>query len=66
MEALESAENAASISLLVYLSPFLSFVMIHFLVGEEILISTIVGTILIVSGIVLENVGAFIGGKRSA
>ncbi len=63
LKALESAENTASISLLIYLSPFISFVMIHFLVGEEILISTIVGTVLIVSGIVMENLGTLMGGK---
>ncbi|KAA0014799.1 permease [Thermoplasmatales archaeon ex4484_30] len=34
--------------------PFLSLLLIHFAVGEEILLSTIIGLILIVSGILLQ------------
>lgn len=57
LKALESAESAARISMLIYLSPFLSFVMINFFVGEKILISTVLGTLMIVSGILMDNAG---------
>ncbi|EHR78811.1 permease [Thermococcus litoralis DSM 5473] len=38
---------------LAYLVPFLSLLFIHFLVGEEIAPTTIVGLILIVGGIII-------------
>ncbi|WP_027370235.1 DMT family transporter [Desulfovermiculus halophilus] len=49
--ALKLSQSAAQVSIFIYLSPFLSLVFIHFLVGETILPSTFVGLILIVIGI---------------
>ena len=40
---------------LIYLVPFLSLLIIHYVVGEEILLSTLIGLILIVSGIIIQN-----------
>lgn len=40
----------ARIANLIFLSPFLSLILIHFIVGEEILFSTIVGLGLIIAG----------------
>jgi drug/metabolite transporter (DMT)-like permease len=55
MMALKLSKTTAMISNLIYLSPFISLVLIHFIVGETIFISTITGLILIVSGILLQQ-----------
>ncbi|MFE8070938.1 DMT family transporter [Marinobacteraceae bacterium S3BR75-40.1] len=54
--AMKRAEQTAQISNLIFISPFLSLVFIHFLVGEAILASTYVGLVLIVSGLLLQRV----------
>ncbi len=51
LKALETAETTAKVANLIYLTPFLSLVLIHFIVGERILLSTIFGLFLIVGGI---------------
>jgi drug/metabolite transporter (DMT)-like permease len=53
--ALEYSSTTAKVSNLIYLSPFISLVIIHFTVGETILPSTVAGLLLIVSGIVLQQ-----------
>ncbi len=55
LKALETAETTAKVANLIYLTPFLSLVLIHFIVGEEILLSTIFGLFLIVGGIFIGN-----------
>ena len=55
MMALKLSKTTAMVSNLIYLSPFISLVLIHFIVGETIFISTITGLILIVSGILLQQ-----------
>ncbi len=55
-KALKLAESTAKISILIYLSPFLSLFFIHFLVGEKIYLSTIIALILIISGIAIQKV----------
>lgn len=62
LKALKYAENTAKVSNLVYLSPFLSLVFISLIIGEKILPSTITGLILIISGIILQQL---IGIKKS-
>ena len=57
MQALRLSATTARISNLVFLSPFLSLLVIHVAVGEEIYPSTVFGLILIVSGIVVQKVG---------
>ncbi|NJE08066.1 DMT family transporter [Thermococcus sp. M39] len=52
LKALELSETTAQIANLVYLTPFISLIIIHFAVGEKILISTIIGLALIVAGII--------------
>ncbi len=54
--ALQLADNTAAIANLIYLSPFLSLVLIHLLVGEDILHSSYLGLLLIVAGILLQRV----------
>jgi drug/metabolite transporter (DMT)-like permease len=53
--ALRSSENTARVSMLIFVSPFFSLVFIHFVVGEDILASTIAGLVLIVAGLVLQR-----------
>ena len=55
LRALRLSRTTAQVSNLIYLSPFLSLVLIHFIVGETIMISTIVGLVFIVAGIVMQQ-----------
>lgn len=52
LQALKLASNAAQVSSLIYITPFFSLVVIHFVVGEDIYPSTTVGLLLIIGGIV--------------
>ena len=56
LKALKYARTTAHVVNLIYLVPFLSLVVIRLTVGEQILPSTIIGLILIVTGIVLQKV----------
>jgi drug/metabolite transporter (DMT)-like permease len=56
LQALKYTASAARISSLIFISPFFSLILIHFLVGEEILPSTFYGLVLIVAGLVLQQV----------
>jgi drug/metabolite transporter (DMT)-like permease len=53
--ALKHSVSTAKVSNLVYISPFISLFFIRFAVGETILISTILGLMLIVGGILLQQ-----------
>jgi drug/metabolite transporter (DMT)-like permease len=53
--ALKLSSTTAKVSNLIYLSPFISLILIHFFVGEVILISTVIGLAFIVGGIVLQQ-----------
>ena len=55
MKALSLSHTTAQVSNLIYLSPFVSLVFIHFFVGETIQVSTIFGLSIIVLGIVLQH-----------
>ncbi len=55
--ALRLSENTARVSILIFVAPFFSLVFIHFLVGEEILPSTIVGLAIIVAAVILQKTG---------
>ncbi|HBZ67522.1 MAG TPA: EamA family transporter [Bacteroidales bacterium] len=57
MKALHLAPDTARVSNLVFLSPFISLIFIHFIVGEPILTSTFVGLTLVVSGIFVQQLG---------
>lgn len=56
LKALKLSETTAKVSILIYIMPFLSLILIHFVVGEKILISSVTGLILIVTGILAENI----------
>jgi drug/metabolite transporter (DMT)-like permease len=53
--ALKLTDSTARISNLIFISPFLSLVLIFFLLGEEILPSTLVGLVLIVAGLLCQS-----------
>jgi drug/metabolite transporter (DMT)-like permease len=55
LQALRYTASTARISSLIFLSPFISLILIHFLVGEEILLSTFYGLVLIVAGLILQQ-----------
>jgi len=55
LSALKLSENTAKVGNLIFLSPFLSLVFIHFFVGEVILPSTLTGLALIVAGLLIQR-----------
>jgi drug/metabolite transporter (DMT)-like permease len=55
MMALKLSYTTAKVSNLIYLSPFCSLILIHFLVGEVILISTFIGLVFIIGGIIIQQ-----------
>lgn len=55
LNALKYSLTTAKVSNLIYISPFISLIIIHFIVGETILLSTIAGLALIVSGILIQQ-----------
>ncbi len=54
--AMKLTDNTARISNLIFLSPFLSLIFIHFLLGEEILFATLIGLILIILGLCCQRI----------
>jgi len=61
LKALKFSINTAKVSNLVYISPFISLIIIRNIVGEKILISTIIGLVFIISGIIIQQ---FSTGRR--
>ncbi|MHC4666374.1 MAG: DMT family transporter [Planctomycetota bacterium] len=55
LKALKLSQTTAHVANLIYLIPFLSIVVIRFVVGEQIFFSTLIGLILIVTGIILQK-----------
>ncbi|MCK4621158.1 MAG: DMT family transporter [Desulfuromonadales bacterium] len=53
--ALKLTDNTAKISTLIFISPFLSLIFIHFLVGEAILPATFIGLLLIIAGLICQQ-----------
>ena len=53
--ALQYAENTARVSNLIFISPFCSLVLIHFVLGEEIFWSTLMGLVFIVAGLLYQQ-----------
>ncbi len=65
MRALSLADDSARVANLVYLSPFISLIFIHFVIGEDILLSSFIGLILIVVGILVQTINLK-GGKSAS
>ena len=55
MRALSLSRTTAQVSNLVYLSPFVSLVLISVIVGERILPSSVIGLVFIIGGIVIRR-----------
>ncbi|MFC2136815.1 DMT family transporter [Bacteroidota bacterium] len=55
MKALEYAESTDKVSNLIYLTPFLSLIVIHFVLGEKIFLTTFIGLVLIITGILFQQ-----------
>jgi len=55
MKALKLSKTTAKVANLIYLSPFLSLIIINLVVGEKILVSTLIGLVLIISGIIIQQ-----------
>ena len=55
LKALKLSKTTAQVSNLIYAAPFLSLIVIHFAVGEKILLSSIVGLVFIIAGIVIQQ-----------
>lgn len=55
LNALKYSSTTAKVSNLIYISPFISLIIIHFVIGEIILFSTVFGLVLIVSGIIMQQ-----------
>jgi len=51
MKAMHLSENNAKTGNLIFLSPFLSLIFIHFILGETIFVTTFIGLAFIISGI---------------
>lgn len=58
MNAMKLATHTSRVSNLIFLSPFLSLILIHYILGEEIGISTFVGLVLIVLAVSYQQYSA--------
>jgi len=55
LSALKLSDSTAKISTLIFLSPFLSLIFIHYFIGENIQITTFIGLVVIVSGVLIQR-----------
>ncbi len=56
LKALQYAEDTAKVSNLIFLAPFLSLIFIWLIVGEKVLPATVFGLVLIITGILIQQV----------
>lgn len=54
--ALKKSKQTAGVSKLIYLVPFISLVVIYFVLGEKIQKSTLYGLVFIISGLIFDNI----------
>ncbi len=55
LNAMQYAQSTAKIANLIFLSPFISLIFIYFILGEEIYISTVIGLITIIAGLIIQQ-----------
>ncbi|MHC4692184.1 MAG: DMT family transporter [Planctomycetota bacterium] len=55
LKALRLSKTTAQVTNLIYLAPFFALVVVAIVVGERILLSTVIGLVLIVGGIILQR-----------
>jgi drug/metabolite transporter (DMT)-like permease len=58
IKALQYATTTARVTSLIYLTPFVSLLFIHFILHEKIYFTSVIGLILIISGIILQQYGS--------
>ncbi len=56
LKALKLARNTAVVSSLIYIFPFLSLLLIHFILGEPVYPTTLWGLVLIIGGVLLSRI----------
>jgi drug/metabolite transporter (DMT)-like permease len=57
LRALQLAETTDRVSNLVYFSPFISMILLHFIIGEPIYYTTPVGLLFIIGSVIYQNSG---------
>ena len=55
IKALKYSRTTAQVNNLIYLTPFLSLIVIRAIIKERILLSSVIGIVFIISGIILQN-----------
>ncbi|TVR63169.1 MAG: DMT family transporter [Spirochaetaceae bacterium] len=55
LTALRLSRTTAQVGNMIYLSPFLSLIFIRIFVGEEIFLSTVIGLVLIMVGVIIQS-----------
>lgn len=55
LKALQFSKTTARVSNVIYVTPFFSLIVIYFVLGERILPSSIVGLVLIVTGVIIQQ-----------
>jgi drug/metabolite transporter (DMT)-like permease len=55
LKALQMAASTDKVSNLVYIAPFLSLIFVHFILHEPVYYTTLIGLLLIISGIWIQN-----------
>ena len=55
LKALQLSKNTAKVGNLIYLSPFISFILLYNVLGEKILLTTIIGFVLVIAGIAIQK-----------
>jgi len=56
LKALQLSKTTDRVSNLIYITPFLSLILIHFVLKEDIFFTSIIGLILIVLGIIIQQI----------
>jgi drug/metabolite transporter (DMT)-like permease len=55
LKALQLASTTDKVSNLVYLAPFLSLILLHFIIKEPVYYTTPIGLLFIILGIIVQN-----------
>ncbi len=66
LKAMKLSQSTARITILIYIMPFISLLLIHLLVGEKILTASIFGLVLIVTGILFQKIEEFTSKEKKS
>ncbi len=55
LRALKLTNNSSKVANLIFLSPFISLIFIHYFLGEEIFLTTFIGLIFVIVGLLLQQ-----------